>query len=93
MSLDSGRYKNGVFTHQLIEGLRSRGPMTTINQAFKYTRDAVANEVREDYGLVQTPVMNGAWKGPEMRLAVPPAAPRPIPQSVAFSLEPDDSSN
>ncbi|MBX9571124.1 MAG: caspase family protein [Candidatus Obscuribacterales bacterium] len=93
MSCESVRYQNGVFTRQFINGMRSQGTMTTIDDAFRYTRNAVANEVREDSGLSQTPVMNGAWKGPKMRLALPPAAPRPIPASVAYSLEPDDSSN
>ena len=93
VSWESGRYSNGVFTRQLIEGLRSKGNRTTINEAFKYTRDAVTNEVHEDHGTWQTPVMNGAWRGPEMRLSLPPASPRPVPQSVVFTLEPDDSSN
>lgn len=93
MSCESVRYENGVFTRQLIEGLRSQGVKTTIDDAFRYTRNAVANEVREDAGLSQTPVMNGAWQGPKMRLAMPPAEPRSVPQSVSFSLEPDDSSN
>jgi tetratricopeptide (TPR) repeat protein len=72
--------------------LRSKGKDTTISEAFTAVEDMVQNEVREDYpGARQTPVLKSKWKGDELVLAVRPASPQVIPQSVLFEMEPDST--
>jgi tetratricopeptide (TPR) repeat protein len=91
VSFESSRYKNGVFTRRLIEGLSQNRGYVTIPTAFAATRAAVINEVREDYGFSQVPVMHSKWSGGDLILAAPPKSRRSLPQSVQASLEPDDS--
>jgi tetratricopeptide (TPR) repeat protein len=90
-SLESSRYQNGVFTRRLIEGLSQNAGLITVPRAFAYTKAAVVNEVREDYGLSQIPVMHSKWSGNDLIFAVPPGNRRPLPQSVRDNLQPDDS--
>lgn len=91
-SWESKRYNNGVFTKNLLAGLRSQGEQTSIAQAFNKTTDLVGNEVREDYpGMRQTPVLHSKWKGDNLLIAVKPAEPQELPQTVLFDLDPDSA--
>jgi len=91
-SWESKRYENGVFTRNLIKGLRSKGTGASIDDAFKVMKDSVEEEVREDYkGNHQTPVMHNQWEGDELILAVRPVDPQKIPDTVMEELELDSS--
>jgi uncharacterized caspase-like protein len=71
---DSARYKNGIFTKHLMDGL-SKYPK--LSDAFEYTRKAVQTESASDYKDLQTPVLKDAeWKGLELKISVPPVSPR-----------------
>lgn len=76
-SWESKSYSNGVFTHYLIEGLRSRGMDTKLGEAFSFMRARVQEEVLRDRGILQTPVMKSKWQGNDLVIAAPPASPRP----------------
>lgn len=92
-SWESKRYNNGVFTKNLLEGLRSKGSGTTIQDAFGRINELVQDEVRQDYpGNRQSPVLKSKWEGEELILAVKPTNASPIPQSIVFDLEPDSTS-
>lgn len=92
-SWESKRYNNGVFTRNLLEGLRSKGQNTTIEDAFGRINELVQDEVRQDYpGNRQSPVLKSKWEGEELILAVKPTSASPIPQSIVFDLEPDSTS-
>ena len=91
-SWESKRYNNGVFTKNLLEGLRSKGSNTTVQEAFARVNELVQDEVRQDYpGNRQSPVLKSRWEGDELILAVKPQSASPIPQSVVFDLEPDST--
>lgn len=91
-SWESKRYDNGVFTRNLLEGLRSTGLNTSLSKAFEATQQLVQDEVREDHpGARQTPVLHSKWSGNELIVAVPPFAPQKIPPTVLSDLEPDSS--
>lgn len=91
-SWESKRYSNGVFTKNLLEGLRSKGQNTTIQDAFGKVNELVQDEVRQDYpGNRQSPVLKSKWEGDQLILAVKPQNASPIPQSVVFDLEPDST--
>lgn len=89
-SWESKRYRNGVFTRNLLDGLRSNGNNTTLNDAFKSAQDKIQDEVRQDHpGATQTPVLRSKWTGKELVLAVKPAQPEKLPPTVLADLEPD----
>jgi hypothetical protein len=91
-SWESKRYSNGVFTRKLLDGLRSKGHETSIEDAFSVVTNTVQDEVRQDYpGTRQTPVLRSKWSGEKLILAVKPTAAGPIPESVVFDLEPDST--
>jgi hypothetical protein len=91
-SWESKRYNNGVFTRKLLDGLRSKGAGTSVQDAFATVTDLVQDEVRQDYpGNRQSPVLKSKWSGENLVLAVKPVAAKPIPQSVVFDLEPDST--
>lgn len=91
-SWESKRYNNGVFTRKLLDGLRSKGRDTSIDEAFSVATSSVQDEVRQDYpGIRQTPVIRSKWSGDKLILAVKPTAAGPIPESVVFDLEPDST--
>lgn len=93
-SWESRRYENGVFTKKLMDSLSSKGSLTKLGTAFASARDEVENEVREDQGIRQRPVLASAnWKGEDLMLAAPPAAPREVPAAVKALLDPDSSSH
>lgn len=88
-SWESKRYDNGVFTKQLLQGLRTN---QSINQAYDSMKNSVANEVQEDYpGMRQTPLMHSTWNGANLVVAVKPEAPQVIPQTVLEDLQPDST--
>lgn len=88
-SWESKRYDNGVFTKQLLQGLRTN---QSINSAYDSMKNNVANEVQEDYpGMRQTPLMHSTWSGANLMIAVKPDAPQVIPQTVLEELQPDST--
>jgi tetratricopeptide (TPR) repeat protein len=91
-SWESKRYQNGVFTRNLLEGLRKAGAKAPLSKAFSTMEQLVADEVREDYpGARQTPLLQSKWNGNELVIGVRPNAPQKIPPTVACDLEPDSS--
>jgi hypothetical protein len=91
-SWESKRYQNGVFTKNLLDGLRSGGSSTSIAKAFETAQSSIQNEVKEDHpGARQTPVLHSKWSGPELLLAIKPAAPERIPPCVFVDLDLDSS--
>lgn len=76
-SWESKRYKGSVFTKHLIDGLKSFGDETRLNEVFRYTRQKVKDEVESDRGVSQTPVLTSQWKGDELILAALPKEPAP----------------
>lgn len=76
-SWESRRYKNGVFTHNLIKALKAN-KSTPLNTVFENLKDQVATEVRFDRKVDQTPVYKSKWKGRQLALLAPPARPRKI---------------
>lgn len=77
ISWESKNYANGVFTRKLIAGLRQRGTVTPLGEAFEFTKQQVQQEVARDRGVLQTPVLKSNWDGHELLMAAPPAKPRP----------------
>ena len=77
-SWESKRYKNGVFTRQLINTLDKGGDKVPLVQAFGGLQDSVAQEVRFDRKVTQTPVLKSKWKGKALALLAPPMRPRTI---------------
>lgn len=80
-SFESKRYKNGVFTRQLIDALQVKPQNTSLNEAFNRLKEQVETEVRFDRQLEQTPVMRSRWSGGELILLAVPAGPRSVPGS------------
>jgi hypothetical protein len=90
-SWESKRYQNGVFTRNLLEGLKSK-PNCTLAEAFDKAHQLIANEVQEDYpGARQTPVLHSKWTGNELIISVLPKQPQVVPQTVVLDLEPDSA--
>lgn len=89
-SWESKRYQNGVFTKNLLEGLRCKGSNTPMSEAFDVMCSSISNEIQEDRpGVLQTPAMNSKWQGNGLILAARPAAPQTVPQTVSDLLPPD----
>lgn len=92
-SWESKRYDNGVFTKNLLDGLRTGGATVPVAKIFASAQEAIQNEVREDHpGARQTPVLHSKWTGNDLLLAVKPAAPERIPPTVFQELEVDSTS-
>lgn len=73
VSWESKKYENSVFTHCLIESLRSNKDETTVLQAYKKLKLLVESEVLQDRGNFQTPMLwNKHWVGKDPALAVQP---------------------
>lgn len=93
-SWESKRYKNGVFTRNLIDALQKEGAGTTLVDAFEDLKEKVLTEVQFDRKSSQTPVMNNQWSGESLALLSAPAKPRNYPAyvpglgSLSESLEP-----
>jgi uncharacterized caspase-like protein len=79
VSWESKRYPNGVFTHQLIEGLRSASGRATLGSAFQKMKSSVIDEVLADRKELQTPVMKSKWNGNALIISLPPTSPRSVP--------------
>lgn len=91
-SFESKRYKNGVFTRQLIKCLDQEGETVSLSNSFNLISDSVANEVREDRrGARQTPVLRSNWHGEALLLSARPTSPEAVPPTVLSDLDPDDS--
>ncbi len=92
-SWESKRYDNGVFTKNLLDGLRAGGSTVPVAKIFSNAQQAIQNEVKEDHpGARQTPVMHSKWTGNELLIAVKPNAPERIPPTVFQELELDSTS-
>jgi tetratricopeptide (TPR) repeat protein len=90
-SWESKRYHNGVFTKNLLDGLRLHGSKTTLGTAFPRIQKNVSAEVQEDYAARQKPKLTSKWNGNELMLAVRAAEPQAVPKSVREILEPDST--
>lgn len=91
-SWESRRYQNGIFTKKLMDALAAKGAKTKLGDAFASIKDEVENEVREDQGITQRPVLaTSSWQGEDLMLTAPPAAPREVPDAVKALLDPDSS--
>ena len=75
VSWESKEYPNGVFTHQLIEALRAKGPSTELGTAYDVMRKQVQQEVLHDRGELQSPVLKSNWEGRGLLLSAPPTSP------------------
>ncbi|MBP9811550.1 caspase family protein [bacterium] len=64
-----------VFTYCLLDGLRSKGNLTTLDQAFGHLKEKVQTTVMQERGELQTPVMKGSWDGGGLVIAARPSAP------------------
>lgn len=82
VSWESERYKNGVFTRQLIEALRVNSGKVPLKQAFETLKKSVVEEVLYDRKELQTPVFSSKWSGDELILSTPPFSPRTVPQDM-----------
>jgi uncharacterized caspase-like protein len=77
LSWESKNYQNGVFTRRLIEGLKQHADKTTVDDAYKYMKEKVEEEVLRDRAEVQTPVLVRHWQGDDVALGTIPIHPRP----------------
>lgn len=75
VSWESKRYPNSVFTRCLIQALKKGGPNITLGDAFSSMKNMVENEVQQDRGQQQVPILKSKWEGAGLRISAPPAAP------------------
>lgn len=86
-SWESKNYKNGIFTHTLIESFQTNGSDTKLSEAFNKLKTGVQSQVAAERGVSQTPVLEASkWKGDELVLAINPASPRPVPDQILQGL-------
>lgn len=90
-SWESRRYKNGVFTRQLIDCMKNNGKPKELADSFTELKEKVAAEVKEDRQATQMPVMNSKWDGRSLLLAAAPANPQKLFPDIKRGLEPDCS--
>lgn len=91
-SWESKRYKNGVFTKQLLEGLSKHHEKTGVIESFNTVKSKVNQEVKQDrLGAKQTPVLNSKWKGEDLILASRPSISQVVPETVLKQLGSDSS--
>jgi hypothetical protein len=76
VSWESKRYRNGVFTHQLIEALRKNSGHAKLGSAFAQLKESVLAEVLDDRKELQTPMLKSKWSGDELILSAPPTRAR-----------------
>lgn len=76
VSWESKKYENSVFTRCLIESLRKKGSATTLGEAFQNLKDQVQSQVLSERGVLQTPVLRSKWKGSDLLISAPAAAPQ-----------------
>ncbi len=83
VSWESKKYKNGVFTHTLMDTLLAKGESTKLAEAFTQLKDSVQQQVASERGVLQTPVLEASrWKGNDLVLASIPTSPRRVPEDV-----------
>lgn len=80
-SWESTRYKNSVFTKQLIATLSDEEKNTRIENVYSDLKEKVEQEVKFDRKVLQTPVMSSKWRGLPLKVTCKPAKPRTIPDS------------
>lgn len=80
-SWESKTYKNGIFTHNLLEALRQTNGNVSV--AFSKLKRSVAWEAQTTCNAAQTPVLVGNWQGSPLILTVPPSESRAVPSSLA----------
>ncbi len=91
-SWESRRYKNGVFTKQLLKSLREKESKTGLQETFSSVRDRVQKEVKQDrLGAKQTPVLNSKWEGADLFLAAKPTSSEKVPETIQSDLGEDSS--
>ncbi len=78
VSWESKRYPNSVFTHNLIEALKSQGQQTKLAEAYSNLKQSVEQEVRFDRLASQVPVMISKWNGDSISISAPPSEPRKV---------------
>jgi tetratricopeptide (TPR) repeat protein len=66
VSWESKQYPNSVFTHRLIEALQTKGPSTSMTDAYKQLTTSVEQEVLRDRSVDQTPMFKDNWKGGDL---------------------------
>lgn len=92
-SWESRTYQNGVFTHNLIDSLRTIGRASGIKAAFAHMKEKVEWEVQRDEGQSQSPQIGGHWQGEDLKINVPPAKPRQMFAASADATTPASSSS
>lgn len=90
-SWESKRYQNGIFTRHLLDGLRNNNGQNPLGRTFQVLKNNVSNEVKEDYGKPQEPVLKSKWNGNDLVLSASAAAPQAVPVAVQEILEPDST--
>lgn len=70
-SWESKNYNNSVFTHWLMEGLKQKGNKTTLGDAYQFMCSRVEDEVLQDRGEQQTPLIRKSWQAEELVLGAP----------------------
>lgn len=74
VSFDSPTFKNGLFTHCLIEGLRKNPNMQA---AFDSIKQQVESESVKQFKRQQSPILKAdEWQGSPLVLSAPPQKPR-----------------
>ncbi len=77
-SWESKKYPNSVFTRSLIDGLQKQGSSSDVNKVFDFVKDQVQQEVVQERGVLQTPVLEASkWSGKDLIIACEPVRPRP----------------
>ncbi|MBI2811971.1 MAG: caspase family protein, partial [Candidatus Melainabacteria bacterium] len=71
VSWESERYPNGVFTHYLIEGLKTKGSNTPLGDAYEYMKNKVREEVSFDRKEQQIPIIRSHWEGKDLVMGAP----------------------
>lgn len=71
VSWESERYPNGVFTHYLIEGLKTKGSNTPLGEAYEYMKNKVREEVAFDRKEQQVPIIRSHWEGKDLVMGAP----------------------
>jgi hypothetical protein len=82
-SWESKRYKNGIFTHHLLQSMEKNARRTSVSTIFQDMLSSVENEVQQDDAATQTPKLRSdMWSGNDLILAAVPADPHPLPSQV-----------
>lgn len=77
-SWESKRYKNSVFTKNLIDTLKDPKQSEEIDLVYEGLKNKVEQEVKFDRQVMQTPVMKSKWKGIPLKITAKPTQPRVV---------------